>query len=43
MTAYDAAYATVAELHELPLITTDVRLARACATADISAITLDQI
>lgn len=43
MSVYDAAYATIAELRELPLITNDTRLARACAAADISAITLDQI
>lgn len=42
MTAYDAAYAAAAEAYELPLITTDTRLLRACATAGIPAQHLDE-
>lgn len=40
MTTYDAIYAAAAEALDLPLISTDERLLRACAAADIPAIHL---
>jgi predicted nucleic acid-binding protein len=42
MTAYDAAYAATAESFELPLVTVDERLLRACAAAGIAAVHLGQ-
>lgn len=41
MSSYDAAYAAAAESLDLPLVTVDRRLLRACATARIAAVHLD--
>ncbi len=41
MTAYDAAYAAVAESLATPLVTVDARLCRACAEVGIDAVDLD--
>ncbi|MGD9697060.1 MAG: PIN domain-containing protein [Thermoleophilia bacterium] len=43
MTAYDAAYAAAAEALNAPLLTVDVRLLRACASAGIPAAHLDDL
>lgn len=43
MSAYDAAYAAVAEAFDAPLLTVDQRLLRACRDAGIAAIDLDQL
>ena len=42
MTVYDGAYAGLSRSLERPLVTTDRRLARACAAAGIEAYTVDQ-
>lgn len=41
MTVYDASYAVLARQLGCPLVTTDERLARACATAEIAAYEID--
>ena len=41
MTIYDASYAVLARQLACPLVTTDERLARACANADIAAYEID--
>jgi predicted nucleic acid-binding protein len=43
MSAYDGAYAAVAEALHAPLVTVDERLLRACRDAGISAIGLDEL
>ncbi len=43
MSAYDAAYAAVAEAMGAPLITVDERLCRACVDAGIPAMSLDEL
>jgi predicted nucleic acid-binding protein len=43
MSAYDAAYAAVAEAFDAPLVTVDDRLLRACDAAGIAAVHLDRI
>ena len=42
MTVYDGAYAGLSRSLDRPLVTTDRRLVRACATAAIEAFTVDQ-
>ena len=43
MSAYDAAYAAVAEAVDVPLITVDERLLAACRAAEIPAMSLDDL
>lgn len=43
MTAYDAAYASAAEAFDVPLVTVDRRLLRACRDAGIGAMGLDDL
>lgn len=43
MTAYDAAYAAVAEALDVPLLSVDRRLLRACGDAAIRATHLDEL
>lgn len=43
MSAYDAAYAVVADALRAPLVTVDGRLKRACRDAGIAAIDLDEL
>jgi predicted nucleic acid-binding protein len=43
MSAYDAAYAAAAEAFDVPLLTVDRRLLRACRTVGIPAIDLDEL
>jgi predicted nucleic acid-binding protein len=43
MSAYDAAYAAVAEAVDVPLITVDERLLAACEAAEIPAMSLDDL
>jgi predicted nucleic acid-binding protein len=43
MSAYDAAYAAVAEALSAPLVTVDTRLLRACHDAGIAAVDLDEL
>jgi predicted nucleic acid-binding protein len=43
MSAYDAAYATAAEAFDVPLMTVDRRLLRACQDAGIAAMSLDDL
>jgi predicted nucleic acid-binding protein len=43
MSAYDAAYAAVAEAVDVPLITVDDRLLAACEAAEIPAMSLDDL
>ena len=43
MTAYDAAHAATAEAFGVPLVTTDLRLFRACQQEGISAVSLDTL
>lgn len=43
MSAYDAAYAAVAEALRCPLVTVDERLHRACRVAGVDAVSLDEV
>lgn len=43
MSAYDAAYAAAAEALDVPLLTVDRRLSRACRTADLPVAHLDDL
>lgn len=42
MSAYDAAYAAAAEAFDAPLLSIDTRLLRACESATIAALHLDE-